>query len=99
MLKMLFVGLGLAGLVFASDAAGIVSGKCAACHGLKMEKHAMGKSDIVNQMTSAKIKADLEGYKAGTLNQHGMGAIMHGAAHELSDADIAALANYIPTLK
>lgn len=82
-----------------ADPATIVKTKCMACHGLNMEKSAMGKSAIVNTFTSAKIKEDLEGYKSGKLNQHGMGAVMQAQAKTLSDADIDALAKYIPTLK
>jgi cytochrome c553 len=47
----------------------------------------------------ATIDADLKGYKAGTLNKHGMGMLMKGQVASLSDADIKALAEYIHGLK
>ncbi|PAF49870.1 cytochrome C [Helicobacter sp. 12S02232-10] len=82
-----------------ADPATIIKTKCQACHGANMEKSALGKSKIVNTLDSKKIKADLMGYKAGTLNQYGLGATMWGQIKPLSDEDIDALAKYIPTLK
>lgn len=88
----------LASVSFAADAAAIYT-KCAACHGADGMRKAMNKSGEIAKLTSAQIKSDLEGYKAGTLNRFGLGGVMKGQAASLSDADIAALAKYIPTLK
>ncbi|PAF52642.1 c-type cytochrome [Helicobacter sp. 13S00477-4] len=97
---LLMVALISFGLVAANaDPATIIKTKCQACHGANMEKSALGKSKIVNTLSSDQIKKDLLGYKAGTLNQHGLGATMWGQIKPLSDADIDALAKYIPTLK
>ena len=41
----------------------------------------------------------LNGYKAGTLNNHGMGAVMKGQVVKLSDADIADIAKQIAAIK
>ncbi|MDO7253673.1 c-type cytochrome [Helicobacter cappadocius] len=97
LLALTILALGAIGLQ--ADPATIIKTKCQACHGANMEKSALGKSKIVNTLTPEKIKADLLGYKAGTLNQYKMGATMWGQAKSLSDADIDALAKYIPTLK
>jgi cytochrome c len=72
---------------------------CAACHGANFEKPALGKSEIVKGWDEAKIVASLNGYKAGTLNVHGMGAVMKGQVAKLSDADIADLAKQIAAMK
>ena len=43
--------------------------------------------------------ADMKGYKAGTTNKNGMGALMKGQVASYSDADIQAVAEYIHGLK
>ncbi len=68
---------------------------CAACHGVKFEKKALGKSKIVNMMSEAEIEKDLMDFKSGA-NKN---PIMTVQAKKLSDEDIKALAKYIPTLK
>ncbi|BCZ19259.1 Cytochrome c-553 [Helicobacter sp. NHP19-012] len=99
MKKVLFLGvvLGL-GLLGAAQPAEIIK-RCAGCHGPSMDRKAFGKGHVVNTLDSATIKEDLMGYKAGTLNRYGAGGVMHGQAKSLSDADIEALAKFIPTLK
>ena len=72
---------------------------CAACHGAKGEKPALGKSEIIAGWDEAKTIASLNGYKAGTLNLHGMGAVMKGQTAKLTDADIADLAKQIAAMK
>ncbi len=72
---------------------------CAGCHGANFDKPAMGKSEIVKGWDEAKIIASLNGYKAGTLNVHGMGAVMKGQTAKLSDADIADIAKQIAAIK
>jgi len=72
---------------------------CAACHGAKGEKPALGKSEVIAGWDEAKVVASLNGYKAGTLNVHGMGAVMKGQVMKLSDADIADLAKQISAMK
>ncbi len=73
--------------------------KCAACHGQKAEKKALGKSEIIAGWDVAKIETSLKGYKAGTLNVHGMGAVMKGQVAPYSEADIKVVAQYIHGLK
>ncbi len=94
--------LGLAAAVattlMAADGASLAK-RCAGCHGASFEKKALGKSDVVKGWPKDKIVAALKGYKAGTRNVHGMGALMKGQVAALSDADIEALADYISKLK
>ena len=67
---------------------------CAGCHGTNFEKHAMGKSKVVKDMSKADIVAALKGYKAGTYGG-AMKGIMKGQVASLSDADIQAIADSI----
>jgi cytochrome c-type protein NapB len=59
MKKIVIASLATLALVTAATAA--VNGKaCVACHGANWEKHAMGKSKIVAEMTHADIAASLK---------------------------------------
>ena len=84
--------------LMAADGSALYS-KCAACHGKNAEKKALGKSEIINAWDAAKIEEALKGYKAGTTNNHGMGALMKGQVASYSDADITAVSAYIAGLK
>jgi cytochrome c553 len=92
----------LSAIVVAATAASLSAASiaaCAGCHGANFEKVAMGKSAIVKGWDEAKTVAALNGYKAGTLNTYGMGAVMKGQAAKLSDADIADIAKQIAAMK
>ncbi len=82
----------------AADGAALYK-KCAGCHGAKAEKKALGKSAVIAGQDAAKTEEALKGYKAGTLNTHGMGGLMKGQIASYSDADIKAVAEYIAGLK
>ena len=98
-MKKLTLALLLAGTsLMAADGATLFK-KCVACHGLKAEKHALGKSDIIAGWETKKIVTYLKGYKAGTMNKKGMGAIMKAQMASLSDADIQAVAAHVHGLK
>ncbi len=73
--------------------------KCVSCHGAKAEKKALNKSAVIQGWDAAKIEKALHGYKAGTLNNYGMGALMKGQVASYDDATIAAVAQYISGLK
>jgi cytochrome c553 len=93
-IAMLFAG---STLLMADGAA--LFAKCAGCHGQKGEKAALGKSAIITGQDAAKTVEQLNGYKAGTLNQHGMGTLMNGQVKSMSDAEIKEVADYIAGLK
>ena len=82
----------------AADGAALYK-KCAGCHGAKGEKKALGKSAVIAGQDAAGTAKALEGYKAGTLNTHGMGGLMKGQVASYSDADIKAVSDYIAGLK
>jgi cytochrome c553 len=93
-IAMLFAG---STLLMADGAA--LFAKCAGCHGQKGEKAALGKSAIIAGQDAAKTVEQLKGYKAGTLSQYSMGALMKGQVASMSDDDIKAVADYIAGLK
>ena len=97
-MKTLITILGLTAMLGAADGAALYQ-KCAACHGVKGEKAALGKSEVIAGWSSAKTIEALKGYKAGTRNAKGMGALMKGQSAALSDADMKALGEYIAGLK
>jgi len=97
-MKTLLMILGITAILGAADGAALFK-KCAACHGIKGEKPALGKSGIIAGRDAASITKDLKGYKAGTTNKKGMGALMKGQIASYSDTDIDAVAAYIAGLK
>jgi len=99
MKKLLLIALaGLAiNAMAASDGATLFK-SCAGCHGAQAEKHALGKSHVINEWKSDKIESALNGYKAGTYGG-AMKGIMKSQAGRLSEDQIKILAKYIPTLK
>lgn len=93
MKKIIITSIATLALVTAASAA--VNGKaCAGCHGANFEKHAMGKSKIVKDLTHAEIATALKGYKAGTYGGP-MKGIMKGQVGRYSDADLDAFAQTI----
>lgn len=84
-------------LMAAQDGAALFK-KCSACHGANGEKPALGKSAVIGGMDTATLIKDLKGYKAGTTNKKGMGALMKGQVGSYSDSDIEAVAGYISGL-
>ena len=73
--------------------------KCVGCHGANGEKAGLGKSAIITGQDAAKTVEQLNGYKAGTLNAHGMGGLMKGQVASMDDAAIKAVADYIAAMK
>jgi len=85
----------IATLALASVASAAVNGKaCASCHGAHFEKHALGKSKVVKDMTHAEIAHALKGYKAGTYGGP-MKGLMKGQVARYSDHDLEAFAKTI----
>jgi len=67
-------------------------GACKGCHGQNFEKHALGKSKIVKDLTKAEIAEALVGYKNGTFGGP-MKGVMKGQVARYSVADLKAAAN------
>ena len=85
----------VASIALASAAFAAVNiGACKGCHGANFEKHALGKSKIVKDLTHAEIEKALIGYKNGTYGGP-MKGVMKGQVAKYSDADLKALAQQI----
>ena len=98
-MKKIALALLVAGVsLMAADGAAAYK-KCASCHGAKAEKKALNKSEIIAGWDAAKTEEALNGYKAGTRNIHGMGALMKGQVASYDDATIKAVSAYIAGLK
>jgi cytochrome c len=93
MKKTLLLAMMTAVTLSAADGAALFN-KCAACHGSKGEKHALGKSKIINTMTPSEIETVLNGYKDGTYGGP-MKAVMKGQVAPLSEEEIKAVAAFI----
>ena len=63
---------------------------CVSCHGPDGTKNTMKPQAVPTNLTKAEFIESMEGYKAGTLNKYGMGALMKGFA---ARADAEAIAN------
>ncbi|ANV98606.1 cytochrome C [Helicobacter enhydrae] len=87
--------LGLASMLFAEAPA--VFKKCVACHGADGKKVGVAPKAIAGLPKEEVIKF-LNGYKNKTIKTP-KAAIMYAQAKNLSDADIAALADYLSALK
>ncbi|ALV65395.1 c-type cytochrome [Campylobacter fetus] len=100
-LAILAIGLGTSS-VFAADGATIFN-KCKACHGAKAEKSYLNKVPVLTTVDAAERLALMKEYKAGTVEggkgKFGMGGVMKGQMATLSEADMAAVNDYISTLK
>jgi len=70
------------------------TGRCIGCHGENFEKHAMGVSNIVKDMTKAYIEATLFNYKYES-NDGNMDALMAWQTSQLSNEEIRAIARKI----
>ena len=90
MIKILTIGALLStAVIYAASTAG-----CVSCHGANFEKKALGKSKIVKDMSKEEIIKALKGYKDGYYGGAMKGTMKPQVAN-LSDADIAALADAI----
>ena len=97
-LNKVLLALMLIGSVSSLSASGAdIYKKCAGCHGMKAEKKALNKSQVIKGWKASKVEAALHGYKDGTYGGP-MKAIMKGQVAPLKDADIKDLAKYIESL-
>ena len=71
--------------------------QCTGCHGQAGERHALGKSLVINQMTKEQIVMSIEGYVDGTYGRS-MKALMKGQVARLSKDQIENIAAYVASL-
>jgi cytochrome c len=97
-MKKFFFGILFTGLSLMASNGEALSNKCVACHGAVFEKSALGKSAVVNGQSASDIYSSLIGYKQGTRNTAGMGALMKGQTASMSNNDLWAIAEYVASL-
>jgi len=100
MKKIVFSALVLAtSSLLMADGAATYNSKCASCHGANGKTAALGKSAIIAGQSSVALLKKLQGYKAGTLNTNGMGAVMKGNVASLDNKALSEVAAYTSKLK
>lgn len=72
--------------------------KCSGCHGKNGEKSALGKSQIIGGEDKEALLYQLQEYKAGRLNQYGMGQLMKGQVAGLTYSELELVSEYISKL-
>ena len=72
--------------------------RCIPCHGKNGQRNALQKSRIIGGEDRETLLYELEEYKAGRLNQYGLGEIMKGQLQTYSENDLKILAYYISAL-
>jgi len=95
MKKIIFIAILTGASMLMADGASIYASKCASCHGAHGEKSALGKSRVIAGQDAATSIKQIQGYKAGSLNQYGMGGAMKNMVKGLDDASIKEVANHI----
>lgn len=87
-----------ASVSFGADGAALFK-SCVACHGAAADRPYLGgKVPALKSIASAERLESLKGYKAGTLNKYGQGAIMKAQTARFSEEDLAAINAYIDSL-
>ncbi len=99
MFKILVVTILSFGYLFAANAQTNIENVCSNCHGFWVNEGAFGVSEAPNTLKEKDILNKLRGYKAGSLDQYGMGNTMTGQLTNLTDEELVELSKYIPTLK
>lgn len=100
MMKIVIGSMVLASAIFAADGAAIY-GKCVACHGKDGKTKYAGKVPALAGQDKVALIESMKGYKAGSVNKYGLGAVMASQAkiHLKDDASIEAVAEYIAGMK
>lgn len=83
----------VAALALSSALMAAVPASCNGCHGADGSKNTMVPESKPNTMAKADIEKALQGYKAGTANHYGKGAMMVSFAKPLTDDQIKEIAN------
>ena len=93
-MKKIILSLASLGLLAAAASATDNINACKSCHGQHFEKHALGKSKIVKDMSEKEIVTALKGYKDGTYGGS-MKGIMKGQVARISDIEGTAKSVYV----
>ncbi len=96
-MKTLLLILGITSILAASEGADLFK-KCSSCHGADGEKHALGKSKIIRDLSKDEIVTALKGYKDGSYGGP-MKALMKGQVAAYDDRQIETVAEFIAAKK
>jgi len=96
-MKTLLLILGITAILGASEGAELFK-KCASCHGSMGEKHALNKSNVINEMSQEEIVTALNGYKDGSYGGS-MKALMKGQVASYTKEQIKTVAAFIAAKK
>ena len=69
--------------------------KCAGCHGDNGQKKALGKSDLLVGKSRALLEKEMNGYKMGILNMHGLGGMKRELMRDYTQKEISNMAQHI----
>ena len=94
MKKIVIATAAIAAITSFASADAVNPAACAACHGAKWEKKALGVSKVVAEMSHADIATALKGYKAGTYGG-AMKGTMKGQVAKYTDEELDAFAQTI----
>lgn len=95
MRKLVLIGLAVGAIASHSLADGAaLYKKCIVCHGSEGQTVALGKSQIIKDMTKEDFISSMKGYQDGTYGGP-LKALMLGQVKGLSDEDINTLADHI----
>lgn len=72
--------------------------KCVACHGADGSKAALGKSAIIKGQSKDEVFTSLKGYKDGSRNVSGMGALMKSQVATYSEEELEQIADFVSKL-
>lgn len=90
-LTLVWTQVGLAGNI---DAKALYNNTCATCHGVKAEKHALGRSEVIANNDYNDILSNLQAFKNGKGDK-----IMQAQVAKFNMDELKAIAHYITTLK
>jgi cytochrome c553 len=96
-MKKVILFLTMAFVLMANDGANLYK-KCASCHGVKAEKRALNKSQIIQGWSKDRVVTALKGYKNGNYGG-AMKGLMKGQVAAYDETKIEKVAKYIETLK
>jgi len=88
----------IASIADETGTAKLYQSKCASCHGKHGELKALNTSRPIATLTQAQIEVALNGYKDGSYGGK-LKKVKQGIVRNLNADEIAAIADYVPTLK
>jgi len=82
-----------------NERAKVLFQKCQRCHGMKAEKPALTKSDIIAHYSKSDLIEALTLYQKGKRDRHRFGFLMKGIIVDLTSDDIRVLSDYVSNIE